>query len=325
MKPAPPVTRRRIGRKASRRISREAGAKPVAPVRELRRAGSLAAQDGVRRPRRRTLELRGRDAPHARVEARLLEDRLREVGPRAVAVRGDVPEARAGGPRRRARAWPRRDGRRRSGLPRWSSTTATSSRSAPSRSIVRRKLCPVEPKSQEVRTTHASVTGCRLAVELRPAVRGQRVRPVRLDVRRALAPVEDVVGRVRHERRARARRRSPCPPTFTAAAPCGSASAPSTSVQAAVCRTRSNSPCDSSCRSAAGRRPSRRASARERRPSANACRSAWPSWPPAPVIRTRRRRRAPTGSACSSSIGVRRAGRSRRSCARRGRPGRTRP
>ena len=41
------------------------------------------------------------------------------------------------------------------GQPRWSSTTATSSRSAPSRSIVRTKLWPVGPKSQEERTTHA--------------------------------------------------------------------------------------------------------------------------------------------------------------------------
>ena len=38
------------------------------------------------------------------------------------------------------------------GEPRWSSTTATSSRSAPSRSIVRTKLCPVQPKSHDERT-----------------------------------------------------------------------------------------------------------------------------------------------------------------------------
>ncbi len=45
-----------------------------------------------------------------------------------------------------------------------------------------------------------------LAVQLRPAVRGRRVRPVRLDVRRTLPPVEDVVGRVRDERRLQRRR-----------------------------------------------------------------------------------------------------------------------
>ena len=41
------------------------------------------------------------------------------------------------------------------GLPRWSSTTATSSRSAPSLSIVRTKFDPVGPKSHELRTIHA--------------------------------------------------------------------------------------------------------------------------------------------------------------------------
>ena len=54
------------------------------------------------------------------------------------------------------------------GQPRWSSTTATSSRSAPSRSIVRTKLCPVGPKSHELRTTQASLARRCLAVELRP-------------------------------------------------------------------------------------------------------------------------------------------------------------
>jgi MFS family permease len=42
------------------------------------------------------------------------------------------------------------------GQPRWSWTTATSSRSAPSLSIVRTKFEPVQPKSQEVRTIHAA-------------------------------------------------------------------------------------------------------------------------------------------------------------------------
>ncbi len=41
------------------------------------------------------------------------------------------------------------------GEPRWSSTTATSSRSDPSRSIVRTKFFDVQPKSHELRTTHA--------------------------------------------------------------------------------------------------------------------------------------------------------------------------
>ena len=42
------------------------------------------------------------------------------------------------------------------GEPRWSSTTATASRSAPRRSIVRTKLWPTGPKSHELRTIHAS-------------------------------------------------------------------------------------------------------------------------------------------------------------------------
>ena len=53
---------------------------------------------------------------------------------------------------RALRASPRRDDRCTSVEPRWSSTTATSSRSAPSRSIVRTKLCPVQPKSHDERT-----------------------------------------------------------------------------------------------------------------------------------------------------------------------------
>ena len=47
--------------------------------------------------------------------------------------------------------------------------------------------------------------GGRLAVELRPPVRRYGIRPVRLDVRRALATVEHIVGRERHERRAQRR------------------------------------------------------------------------------------------------------------------------
>ena len=44
------------------------------------------------------------------------------------------------------------------------------------------------------------LAGCGLAVELRPPVRGLRVRAVRLQVRLALAAVEDVVARVVDER-----------------------------------------------------------------------------------------------------------------------------
>src|SRR5687767_422214 len=106
MKPAPPVTRSRIrGRLAAREWPcncplqgkavqlAEALREAVAPVRESRRARSLAAQDRLARTRGGAPELLGRDAPHAAVDARLLEDRNRKLRPRAVAVRGDVPDA----------------------------------------------------------------------------------------------------------------------------------------------------------------------------------------------------------------------------------------
>ncbi len=92
MKPAPPVTRRRIGAKASRpsrRGTREArrasaGARG-APARSLRSteyAGLGAGRSSSAVVIRRTRQL----------EPRLLEDRLGEVGPRAVTVSRDVPE-----------------------------------------------------------------------------------------------------------------------------------------------------------------------------------------------------------------------------------------
>ena len=139
----------------------------------------------------------------------------------------------------RSDASPRRGGRRRSGQPRWSSTTATSSRSSPSRSIVRTKLWPVGAEEPRGADDPRSLARGRLAVELRPPVGGRAgsARPTRRTAP-ALAPVEDVVGRVVDERRAErgdVRR----PADVDAAAPCGSASAPSTFVHAAACRTRS--------------------------------------------------------------------------------------
>src|SRR3954465_3950498 len=109
MKPAPPVTRTRMRRSVaglpltssrgfpwtSRSADRarietnEACAQPLAPVRQLGGA-LLAPEDRVRRPRRARAELCRRDAADARGETGLLEDRLREVGPGAVAARSDV-------------------------------------------------------------------------------------------------------------------------------------------------------------------------------------------------------------------------------------------
>ena len=58
-------------------------------------------------------------------------------------------------PRRRAPAWRRRDDRRRWGSRAGRRRPTTSSRSAPRRSIVRTKLCPVGPNSHELRTIQA--------------------------------------------------------------------------------------------------------------------------------------------------------------------------
>ena len=73
----------------------ETGPQAVAPVRQLRGA-LLAAEDRDRRPRRLRAELRRRDPPHPAVEPGLLEDRLREVGPRAVAGRREMPDPERG-------------------------------------------------------------------------------------------------------------------------------------------------------------------------------------------------------------------------------------
>ena len=72
--------------------SAEALAQALAPVRQLRGA-LLAAQHRVRGARRARAELGSRDPADARREACLLEDRLGEVGPRAVAGRRHVVDA----------------------------------------------------------------------------------------------------------------------------------------------------------------------------------------------------------------------------------------
>src|SRR5262245_61739613 len=68
----------------------QALAEAVAPVREARRVGLLAAQDRVRRSWSRAAELARRDPANSARERCLVEDRLGEVGPRAVAVGGNV-------------------------------------------------------------------------------------------------------------------------------------------------------------------------------------------------------------------------------------------
>src|SRR5678816_3006077 len=72
--------------------SGEAFAEPVPPVRERRRT-LFAPQHRVGRAGRRGTEVGRGDSIDPAVEAGLLEDRLGEVGPGAVAVRGDVVDA----------------------------------------------------------------------------------------------------------------------------------------------------------------------------------------------------------------------------------------
>src|SRR5262245_18962105 len=92
MKPAPPVTSSRNARRLAAHLG-EACAKTLAPVRKDGRAGTLAAEHRVRGPGSASFQLHGRDSADTANGARLLEDRLREVGPRAVASGSDVPEA----------------------------------------------------------------------------------------------------------------------------------------------------------------------------------------------------------------------------------------
>src|SRR5207253_9693947 len=72
----------------------EAGAQAVAPVWKTRRVVPLASQHRVRGTRRRPPQLLRGHAPHAAAHSRLLEDRLRELGPGALALRRYVPDPR---------------------------------------------------------------------------------------------------------------------------------------------------------------------------------------------------------------------------------------
>src|SRR5262245_29047782 len=91
MNPAPPVTRRRTRGRLAANL-REACAQAVPPVREARGIRTFAPENRVRRAGSGTGELLRRDPAYAAVEPGFLEDRLGEVGPRALAVGGDVPE-----------------------------------------------------------------------------------------------------------------------------------------------------------------------------------------------------------------------------------------
>jgi hypothetical protein len=173
-------------------------------ARPSRQCGSSARPSRCGAPstpaRRRAAELRARDPPHARVDCRLREDRLGELGPRAVAA---AASARRRTDARAARSSPREmaDVRRRRAL-------VVDDRDlvplAPRRSIVVTKFVRARRRARRARRS-TRAPGRALAVQLRAAVRGQRARRIGLDVRLALRAVEDVIGRVVDERRAELR------------------------------------------------------------------------------------------------------------------------
>ena len=293
----------------------ETGAQTLAPVRQPRCAVTLAAQHRVGRPRRGTAELRGRDPAHTTVETRLLEDRLGEVRPRAVAVGRDVPDA--------ARQVDELSNRRRevtrrtSGEPRWSSTTATSSRSAPRR---------------EHRAAGSCGSSSRRATTCARSRRPRPPRPLPCSFVRpyadcglggsdstygvALPAVEDVVGREGDERSTelgRVLRPSDVDGRRAPAARSRRRRRPSRRPRAArgrPARARGGGKVTSH---------SARVSARTSSP-ANSSTSAVPSWPPAPVTTMRR---VPTAPAMSCSRDGGRARHPTGCRARPDRPGRT--
>ena len=195
MKPAPPVTRTFIGQRVDGRGTRAA---PRA---------SAAARERPSRCAARSTPGRGARAPNSAVVMR----RTRVASPassKIASAKSAQVQSPAGGDVVDAVRQPSSSSVASArcptyvGEPRWSSTTATSSRSAPSRSIVRHEV--LRRPAEQPRRAHDPrlLAGRRLAVQLRPPVGAERRRRVRLDVRRALRAVEDVVARVRDERRA---------------------------------------------------------------------------------------------------------------------------
>ena len=130
------------GRRGARHANAAGAARPAA-----------RSEHRVRGPRRRPAELRRRDPANAAVDAGVFEDRLGEVRPRALAVGGDVPE-----PARQLDELARRR-REMADEGRGAALVVDDRRPRParrpSRSIVRTKLWPVQPKSHDERTIHA--------------------------------------------------------------------------------------------------------------------------------------------------------------------------
>ena len=170
-------------------------------------SGRSLREHRVRGPRRGTAELGSRDPAHAAVEAGLLEDRLRELGPRALAVRGEVPDA--------ARQLDELARRRRE----MADIGRAAALVVDDRDLValgaetqhRAHEVVARPAEEPRRADDPRVVARgRLTVQLRPPVGRQRIRCVRLDVRLALAAVEDVVGGEVRRAARRARRRAAC-------------------------------------------------------------------------------------------------------------------
>src|SRR5829696_2294703 len=184
---------RRTTRERSRRRPkpREAFPQPVAPVRELRRT-LLAAQDRIRRTGGAGAEVAGRDPPDAARDARLLEDRLRELGPGAVARGRDVVDAERALEDRPRRVGEVRDVGRATALIVDDSDLVALGAEPQHRA---QEVVPRRPEQPRAAHDPRLVAGRSLAVQLRAPVGVEGRRRVRLDVRLALRPVEDVVRR----------------------------------------------------------------------------------------------------------------------------------
>ena len=198
------AARRRSGvaarqQRRRRAEGRQALAQALAPVRQLRRARSRCAAPSTPGRGAGAPNSARRDPADAAVEARLLEDRLREVGPRAVAGGGDVVDAER--QLDDARASPPRGARRRSG------SRAGRRRPRPRRARRRaaascgRSCAPSRRRATtSARSTPARRPRPRRAASSARTRRAGSARPTRRTAR--ASPVEDVVGRERDERRA---------------------------------------------------------------------------------------------------------------------------
>ena len=216
----------------------QARAEAVAPVRQLRRVRPLAAEHRVRGARRRAAELRGRDPARRGTRSPPPRRSPRRTRPRCTRRR----RRRA---RRRARQLDEPAHRRRQ-MPDVGRAAALVVDDGDLVALARRAAASCA-RSCARSARRATTSGRSSASSPAAPSPCSFVRPyaesglgrVRLDVRLALRPVEDVVAS--STRRAARRARPTCrvPPTFTAAAPCGSPSAPSTSVHAAAWSTRS--------------------------------------------------------------------------------------